>query len=84
VLERALVTNGPVVVEAVVDPYEPPMPPKVTLEQTYKLAKSLVRGTARAGPNYRHDCQGQGEGDDLKATSESRDRAHAAVGLTLT
>src|SRR5438105_1356938 len=45
VLDKALATNGPVVVEAVVDPYEPPMPPKVTLKQTYELAKSLARGT---------------------------------------
>jgi pyruvate dehydrogenase (quinone) len=44
VLHEALSTPGPVVVEAVVDPFEPPMPPKVTLEQTAKLAQSLARG----------------------------------------
>ena len=32
-LDQALATPGPVVVEAVVDPLEPPMPAKVTLEQ---------------------------------------------------
>jgi pyruvate dehydrogenase (quinone)/pyruvate oxidase len=44
VLDKALAVKGPVVVEAVVDAYEPPMPPKATLKQTYELAKSLVRG----------------------------------------
>jgi pyruvate dehydrogenase (quinone)/pyruvate oxidase len=28
----------------VVDPHEPPMPPKITLEQARKFAASLVRG----------------------------------------
>lgn len=44
VLDEALAVKGPVIVEAVVDPYEPPMPPKATLSQGYELAKSLVRG----------------------------------------
>ena len=44
VLDRALGTPGPVVVQAVVDPFEPPMPPKVTLEQAAKFAQALVRG----------------------------------------
>jgi exoribonuclease II len=35
-----------VLVEAVVDPFEPPMPPKVSLKQATKLAKSLMRGPA--------------------------------------
>jgi pyruvate dehydrogenase (quinone)/pyruvate oxidase len=44
VLEQALATPGPVVVEGVVDPLEPPMPPKVTREQAVKFAESLLRG----------------------------------------
>jgi pyruvate dehydrogenase (quinone)/pyruvate oxidase len=44
VLEQALATPGPVLVEAVVDPFEPPLPPKITLEQARKFATSLVRG----------------------------------------
>lgn len=44
VLDRALGTPGPVVVQAIVDPYEPPMPAKITLEQATKFAASLVRG----------------------------------------
>jgi pyruvate dehydrogenase (quinone)/pyruvate oxidase len=43
-LDRALAMPGPVVVQAVVDPLEPPMPPKVTVEQMAKFARSLVRG----------------------------------------
>jgi pyruvate dehydrogenase (quinone) len=45
VLREALNTPGPVLVEAVVDPYEPPMPPKATLKQVTRLAESLARGT---------------------------------------
>jgi pyruvate dehydrogenase (quinone) len=44
VLREALSQPGPVVVQAVVDPNEPPMPGKVTTEQAYKFAKSLLRG----------------------------------------
>jgi pyruvate dehydrogenase (quinone)/pyruvate oxidase len=44
VLDEALATPGPVIVEGVVDPLEPPMPPKVTLGQAAHLAQSLVRG----------------------------------------
>jgi pyruvate dehydrogenase (quinone)/pyruvate oxidase len=44
VLEEALATPGPVVVEASVDPFEPPLPAKITLEQARKFAQSLVRG----------------------------------------
>jgi pyruvate dehydrogenase (quinone) len=44
-LDKALRTKGPVLIEAVVDPFEPPMPPKVTLEQAEKLGKALAKGT---------------------------------------
>jgi pyruvate dehydrogenase (quinone) len=45
VLRQALMAPGPALVEAVVDPHEPPMPPKVTLKQAAHLAESLARGT---------------------------------------
>jgi pyruvate dehydrogenase (quinone)/pyruvate oxidase len=45
VLDKALQTKGPVIIEAVVDPHEPPMPPKVTADQAEKLAKALAKGT---------------------------------------
>jgi pyruvate dehydrogenase (quinone)/pyruvate oxidase len=44
ILDQALAVRGPVVVEAVVDPFEPPMPPKVTAKQAAKFAQSLARG----------------------------------------
>jgi pyruvate dehydrogenase (quinone)/pyruvate oxidase len=44
ILDAALATPGPVVVEALVDPFEPPMPPKITLDQAAKFAKSLAKG----------------------------------------
>jgi pyruvate dehydrogenase (quinone) len=44
ILDQALGTPGPVLVEAVVDPFEPPMPPKITLDQATKFAQSLARG----------------------------------------
>jgi pyruvate dehydrogenase (quinone) len=44
VLDQALAVDGPVVVEAVVDPFTPPMPPRVTADQAAKFAQSLVKG----------------------------------------
>jgi hypothetical protein len=44
ILDEAMAVRGPVLIEAVVDPFEPTMPPKVTLDQTVKFAKSLAKG----------------------------------------
>ena len=49
VLDQALGTRGPVVVEAVVDPFEPPLPPKITVKQALKFAESLARGEPNRG-----------------------------------
>ena len=49
IIEQALSTPGPVLVEATVDPFEPPMPPQATLHQTLQFAKSLARGTPDGG-----------------------------------
>ncbi len=49
ILEEALNTPGPVVVDAVVDPHEPPMPPGVTLDQVKALAAALAKGTPSRG-----------------------------------
>ncbi len=49
VLGEALAAPGPALVEAVVDPHEPPMPPKATLKQMAHLAQSLARGTPERG-----------------------------------
>ena len=45
ILDQALSMSGPVVIEAVVDPFEPPMPAKITLDQAKKFAESLAKGT---------------------------------------
>ncbi|HEY2393054.1 MAG TPA: thiamine pyrophosphate-dependent enzyme [Candidatus Angelobacter sp.] len=46
ILDSALAANagGPVLIEAVVDPFEAPMPAKVTFDQAVKFAESLARG----------------------------------------
>jgi len=43
-IDQALATRGPVVVEVVVDPYEPPMPPKIKPEQALHFAEALAKG----------------------------------------
>ncbi|HEY3568442.1 MAG TPA: thiamine pyrophosphate-dependent enzyme [Thermoanaerobaculia bacterium] len=48
-LDEALSRPGPVVIEAVVDPNEPPMPPKVTARQAAHLAEALAKGTPHGG-----------------------------------
>lgn len=48
-LKRALKSSGPVLVEALVDGNEPPLPPKVSFEQTRHMVEALVRGTPNAG-----------------------------------
>jgi pyruvate dehydrogenase (quinone) len=49
VLRQALGTPGPVVIQAIVDPNEPPMPPKIELGQAAHFAEALARGTPNAG-----------------------------------
>jgi pyruvate dehydrogenase (quinone)/pyruvate oxidase len=43
-VEEFLNVPGPAVLEAVVDPLEPPLPPKITADQALKFAESLARG----------------------------------------
>ena len=43
-VDRFLNTPGPAILEAVVDPLEPPLPAKVKPEQALKFAESLARG----------------------------------------
>jgi len=47
-LRQALETPGPVLIEAVVDPNEPPMPPKTTFEQVKHFGEALAKGTPHA------------------------------------
>lgn len=44
VLRQAFATEGPAVVEAVVDPNEPAMPGHVTMGQAWNFAKAMIRG----------------------------------------
>jgi pyruvate dehydrogenase (quinone) len=49
VVAHALATPGPVIVEAVIDPNEPPMPPKIKAKQALHFAEALARGTPHRG-----------------------------------
>jgi pyruvate dehydrogenase (quinone)/pyruvate oxidase len=49
VLEEALAVPGPALVEAVVDPYVPPMPANITVDQARKFAEALAKGQPAAG-----------------------------------
>jgi pyruvate dehydrogenase (quinone)/pyruvate oxidase len=49
VLEEALAYPGPALVEAVVDPYVPPMPANITADQAAKFGESLMKGQPAAG-----------------------------------
>lgn len=43
-LAEALASEGPALIEAVVDPHEPPLPPKATLTQAAQMAEAMARG----------------------------------------
>jgi pyruvate dehydrogenase (quinone)/pyruvate oxidase len=47
-LREALSRPGPCLIEAVVDPFEPPMPPKIAVKQAMHMAESLAKGTPHA------------------------------------
>jgi pyruvate dehydrogenase (quinone)/pyruvate oxidase len=47
ILDQALNAPGPALVEAVVDPFEPPLPGKIKTEQALRFAESLARGEPR-------------------------------------
>jgi pyruvate dehydrogenase (quinone) len=49
VLRSALAHRGPAVIQAVVDPNEPPMPGQVTTEQAIKFGEALIKGQKDAG-----------------------------------
>jgi pyruvate dehydrogenase (quinone) len=49
ILRQALNYPGPALVEAVVDPNEPPMPGKISTEQAVHFAEALARGDKHAG-----------------------------------
>jgi thiamine pyrophosphate-dependent acetolactate synthase large subunit-like protein len=47
-LEPAFKTPGPVIVEAITDPYEPPLPAQATPKQALHMAEALARGEPNA------------------------------------
>jgi pyruvate dehydrogenase (quinone) len=47
-LREALASRGPCLIEAVVDPYEPPLPPKIEAKQALHMAEALAKGTPHA------------------------------------
>ncbi len=48
-LERALAAGKPCVVEVEVDPFEPPMPSRVTVKQAEHFAEALIKGEPNGG-----------------------------------
>jgi pyruvate dehydrogenase (quinone)/pyruvate oxidase len=43
-IHKAMKEKEPTIIEAYVDPFEPPMPPKVEMEFVNNLAKSFAKG----------------------------------------
>jgi pyruvate dehydrogenase (quinone)/pyruvate oxidase len=48
-LRAALAAPGPVLIEATVDPNEPPLPPKIEAKQARHFAEALAKGTPNGG-----------------------------------
>jgi thiamine pyrophosphate-dependent acetolactate synthase large subunit-like protein len=49
IVEQFLATPGPAILQAIVDPNEPPLPGKTTMDQALKFAEALARGEKDAG-----------------------------------
>jgi pyruvate dehydrogenase (quinone) len=48
-LEAMMLAEGPALVEAIVDPFEPPMPARINAKQALHMAESLARGEPNRG-----------------------------------
>jgi pyruvate dehydrogenase (quinone) len=44
VLRQAIAYDGPAIVQAVVDPHEPPLPGNISVKQAFKFGEALVKG----------------------------------------
>jgi pyruvate dehydrogenase (quinone)/pyruvate oxidase len=44
-----MLADGPALCEAIVDPFEPPMPSRITTKQALHMAESLARGEPNRG-----------------------------------
>jgi pyruvate dehydrogenase (quinone) len=49
IIHQAMRESKPTIIEAYVDPFEPPMPPKVGMEYVKNLAESFAKGQPHAG-----------------------------------
>jgi pyruvate dehydrogenase (quinone) len=49
IVDEALNHKGPVLIEALVDPFLPPLPPKITPDQALHFAEAIARGTPARG-----------------------------------
>lgn len=49
IIDEFLNAPGPAILQAVVDPFTAPMPPKIRMEQALKFAESLARGEPNRG-----------------------------------
>ena len=49
VLRQALAHDGPAVIQAVVDPNEPPLPGNISMEQSLHFAEALLKGDKKRG-----------------------------------
>ena len=49
IMSQAMAESRPTIIEAYVDPFEPPMPPKVDMEFVGNLAESFAKGQPYAG-----------------------------------
>jgi pyruvate dehydrogenase (quinone) len=49
IISQAMIEKKPTIIEAYVDPFEPPMPPKVDMKLISNMAESLARGQPYGG-----------------------------------
>ncbi|HTM04304.1 MAG TPA: thiamine pyrophosphate-dependent enzyme [Vicinamibacterales bacterium] len=49
VIGQAFASDGPAIIEATVDPFEPPLPPKISVDQATRFAESLAKGQPHRG-----------------------------------
>jgi pyruvate dehydrogenase (quinone)/pyruvate oxidase len=48
-MQEFLSTTGPAILQAIVDPAEPPLPSKISAQQALHFAESLIRGEPHRG-----------------------------------
>jgi len=75
VLDQAFATPGPVIVEATVDPFEPPMPPKITVDQATKFAEALAKGQPHRNKIALTVLGGQGTRAGVKPAAHAAPRS---------